>query len=559
MSIELQRYFMRFLDSIKLKEISKYYVSKYIDSALCSQIRTVVSNSKNLSAHNKNLKHKKVVFFTVQGRPNMLAVKEGILAHGINLRNGFSEMVICDRFLPACDLPFVTSNGKLLCKACSSAAQKIYKSFDLPFHLFSDFINAEQIAEAERMAEKLNFEEYFNFEYLGMKIGKHVYAAVLRYLLRGTVENDDRTKEICRRYVKSAIMMADISKAIIERLKPDCVVMHHGIYLTTGIFSEYARSRGVRVVIFTPAYRKNTFLFSHDETYHKTLQDEPAENWESITFSDNDSRILDDYLNSRRWGSQDFISYYPNPLEDRDRIVHELALDPSKKIIGLFTNLPWDGQVVFHDNAFNNMFEWIAETIEYYIKKPQQQLIIRIHPAEVKGAVETQQKLDPMIRNKFPRLPANIKIIPSNSNVSTYTLSDLVDAAIVYTTKVGLEFSVKGIPVIIAGEAFYRNKGFTYDANSKSEYFSLLDEVSEFKQNSPELIARARKYAYYYFFRRFIPFGFTNHRTWNNVLGLKIDTLEQLLPGKDKYLDLICSGILEGTPFVIERTDSWHC
>ena len=552
MSSELQRYILRFLDSIKLKEISKYYVSKHIDSALCKQIKAVVSNSSNLPAHKTDHERKKVVFFTVQGRPNMLAVKEGILAQSINLRNGSSEMVICGGFLPACDLPFVTTDGKLLCKACGSAAQKIYKSFNLPFHLFSDFIDAEQISRSEERADKLKFEDYFNFEYLGIDAGKHVYAAVLRYLLRGTVENDDRTKQICRRYVISAMMMADVSKAVVERLKPDCVVMHHGIYLTAGIFSEYARKQDVRVVIFTPAYRKNTFLFSHGETYHKTLQDEPAENWETLSLSDDDNRILDDYLNSRRWGSQDFISYYPNPLEDRNRIVRDLALDTSKKIIGLFTNLPWDGQVVFHDTAFNNMFEWIVETIEYFIRKPRLQLIVRIHPAEVKGAVETQQKLDPMIRNRFPRLPENIKIISSNSNVSTYTLSDLVDAATVYTTKVGLEFSVKGIPVIVAGEAFYRNKGFTYDANSKPEYISLLDRVVELKQNSPELIARARKYAHYYFFRRFIPFGFTNHRTWNNVLGLKIDRLEQLRPGEDEYLDLICSGILDGTPFVID-------
>lgn len=552
MSSELQRYLVRFLDSIKLKEISKYYVAKYIDSALCKQISAVVSNSSNLPAHNTEHKHKKVVFFVVQGRPNMLAVKEGILAHGINLRNGSSEMVICDRLLPACDLPFVTTNGKLLCRACGSAAQELCECFNLPFHLFSEFTNKKKIAEAEELADSIDFEDYFSFEYLGIDIGRQVYAAVLRYLLRGSVENDDFTRAISRKHMISAIIMADISKAVIEKLKPDCVVMHHGIYLTTGIFSEYARRQDVRVVIFTPAYRKNTFLFSHGETYHKTLQDEPAENWENLPFSDEDSRILDDYLNSRRWGSQDFISYYPNPLENRDRIVRELALDTSKKITGLFTNLPWDGQVVFHDTAFNNMFEWIAETIEYFIKKPQQQLIVRIHPAEIKGAVETRQKLDPMIRNEFPRLPDNIKIISSNSNVSTYTLSDLVDVATVYTTKVGLEFSVKGIPVIVAGEAFYRNKGFTYDANSRSEYVSLLDRVAELKRNSPESIARARRYAHYYFFRRFIPFGFTNDRTWNNVLGLRIDRLEQLLPGKDKYLDLICSGILDGTPFIIE-------
>ena len=45
----------------------------------------------------------------------------------------------------------------------------------------------------------------------------------------------------------------------------------------------------------------------------------------------------------------------------------------------------------------------------------------------------------------------------------------------------------KPIPVIVAGEAFYRNKGFTYDANSRSEYYSLLDKIPELEKNSEEV------------------------------------------------------------------------
>jgi len=348
-------------------------------------------------------------------------------------------------------------------------------------------------------------------------------------------------------------MMAEISKEIISRLKPDTVVMHHGIYCTTGIFAEYAKKQGVHIVIFTPAYRKNTYLFTHNETYHKTLQDETAGNWGQLSLSDEHNKDLDEYLNSRRWGSQDFVTYHPNPLENKEKIIKLLGLDESKKTIGLFTNLSWDGQVVFHNTAFENMTEWIMETISYFIKRPDLQLIVRIHPAEVKGAVETQHKLYPQILQKFTCLPGNIKIIDSQSDISTYTLSNLVDAAIVYTTKVGLEFAIKGVPVIVAGEAFYRGKGFTYDTNSKSEYFGLLNNLASLKKNQPQLIAKARQYAYYYFFRRFIPVDFTNNRTWNNVSTLKIKSLNELLPGRNKYLDLICSGILEKGPFVIDQ------
>ncbi len=541
----------KLLDLIGIKEITKFHVARLQDAILCAQIKKVTSKNSDLTAANKDSHSKKVLFFTVQGRPNMLTVIEGLLAHSLNFRGACSEMVVCDRILPVCDLPFITTDSRILCRACSLAAPKLYSAFNLPFYTFSDFINEERINQTEQLVDDIKFEDYFNFKYHGVDIGKHVYASVLRYLLRGTVEDDDFTKDICRRYMTSAVITAEISQAIISRLKPECVVMHHGIYLTTGIFADLARKHNVHIVVFSPAYRKSTFLFSHNDTYHKTLQDEPAENWEHFSFSEQDNKTLDEYLDSRRWGSQDFISYHPNPMEDKEKIIGELGLVRGKKTIGMFTNLCWDGQVVFHDTAFNNMFEWITETIRYFIQRPELQLIVRIHPAEVKGAVETQQKAYPEIQKQFPSLPENIKIIDSTSDISTYTLSDLVDAAIVYTTKVGLEFSIKGVPVIVAGEAFYRSKGFTYDASSKAEYFSLLNNLSSLEKNSPKLIAKARKYGHYYFFRRFIPFDFTINRTWNNVSWLKIKSLQELLPGKNKYLDLICSGILKGTPFVI--------
>lgn len=539
----------KFLEICGCKDYSKYCVTNIMDWFLCRRLRSAAA-CHGLTAAGQN-SSRKVLFFTVQGRPNMLAVLEGLIAKSLILRGASAEMVYCGGLLKACDLPFVSNNSELLCRACACAAPKYFSAYNLVSHSFDKFISPEQIQQAEQLTDSLQFEDYFKFKYFDVEIGKHVYSAVLRYMLQGTIGNDNATREICRRYMISAVIMADISRQIILQLKPDVVVMHHGIYLTTGIFAEYARKQNIDVVIFTPAYRKGTYLFSHTETYHKTLQFETAGQWNKYKLSDLDNKILDDYLNSRRWGSQDFITYHPNPLENRNKIVKALKLDVSKRTLGLFTNLCWDGQVVFRDNAFESMTQWIMETIRYFINKPQMQLVIRIHPAEVKGAVETRQKLLPLIIRNFPQLPENIKVIDSSSDISTYTLSEIVDVAAVYTTKVGLEFAIKGIPVLVAGEAFFRGKGFTYDCSSKQEYFNYLDNLEKLKKNQPDLITAARKYAHYYFFRRFIPLDFTENRTWNNVKNLKIKNLKELLPGKNEYLDLVCSGILSKKPFVI--------
>ena len=100
--------------------------------------------------------------------------------------------------------------------------------------------------------------------------------------------------------------------------------------------------------------------------------------------------------------------------------------------------------------------------------------------------------------------------------------------------------------LITAGEAWYRGKGFTHDPASLDEYFDLLMKAGRLAPNSPEVVARARLYAYHFFFRRMIALpglGFQRDRT-------VVRSLKDLLPGRDSHLDTICDGILSGTPFV---------
>jgi hypothetical protein len=59
-------------------------------------------------------------------------------------------------------------------------------------------------------------------------------------------------------------------------------------------------------------------------------------------------------------------------------------------------------------------------------------------------------------------------------------------------------------------------------------------------------------YAYHFFFRRMIPLGMTEStKTWP-PLKVAVNRLSELLPGNDHGLDTVCSGILDGTPFVFE-------
>ena len=93
--------------------------------------------------------------------------------------------------------------------------------------------------------------------------------------------------------------------------------------------------------------------------------------------------------------------------------------------------------------------------------------------------------------------------------MSTYALMSLCNAAIIYGTKMGVELTSVGLPVIVAGEAWIRNKGLTYDASSPAEYFRILGAAAVCRSGSSAgQLARARRYAYHFFFNRMIPLPF---------------------------------------------------
>jgi hypothetical protein len=146
--------------------------------------------------------------------------------------------------------------------------------------------------------------------------------------------------------------------------------------------------------------------------------------------------------------------------------------------------------------------------------------------------------------------------VPPESGLSTYALMSLCNSAIIYGTKMGVELTSVGLPVIVAGEAWIRNKGITLDASSPEEYFHLLSQLPFAERLSPPQLARARRYAYHFFFNRMIPLAFIEPKAGYPIYRLKLDRLQQLLPGASQGLDTICDGILAKAPFVLRDKNS---
>lgn len=487
-------------------------------------------------------------------------ILESLLAAALTVRGVQAHVVGCDRVLPAClktkfsnSPPAAVLDGSFRSRICDRCVEMggAFTTLGIPVHSYSDHLTPSDLDEIASIAAKTPIAEIPAYRSGGQALGEHALAGCLRYFSTGNLEGQQHADGVLRKYFEASLTSARVTEKILAAHDFTAACFHHGIYVPQGIVSEVCRARDVRVVTWNVAYRKRCFIFSHGDTYHHTMLDEPVSTWRDMEFTDEHDAVIRRYLASRWHGSQDWIYFHDTPDDDSATLVEETGIDLEKPIIGMLTNVMWDAQLHYRANAFPNMLDWIVKTVRYFATRPDLQLMIRVHPAELRGLQPSRQFVVDEIAKEFPELPPNVFVIPPESNVNTYAAMSRCNATIIYGTKTGVELTSMGIPVIVAGEAWIRNKGLTTDVSSEEEYFSILDGLPLAEARLDAASSReARKYAFHFFLRRMIPVESIEPREGAAPFGVSISRLEDLEPGRDEGLDLICEGILHGREFV---------
>ncbi len=486
---------------------------------------------------------------------------ESALAAALTLRGAEVEVLLCDTALPACLAADVTwypderqftrhGPSRDLCHGCFDSGAKVFRELGLTVHRYSEYLSTEDRELAGRLALDVPAGEIPTYTMAGLSVGEHALAGALRFYARATLDAEPEAEAVLRRYFHAALLTSLATRALLRQTRYEVAVFHHGIYVPQGLIGECCRQAGVRVVNWNPAYRKQCFIFSHGETYHHTLMTEPTESWENMPWSKRLEGGLLKYLESRWKGTEDWIWFHDRPTEDIGRIGQEIGADFSRPCIGLLTNVMWDAQLHYPANAFPNMLEWVLSTIEWFALRPDLQLIIRAHPAELRGSLVSRQPIVAEIRRRFPTLPPNVFVIGPESQVSTYAVMARCNAVLIYGTKTGVELASIGVPVIVAGEAWIRNKGLTMDAATAADYFSLLERLPLPAAMPPAQVQRARRYAYHFFFRRMIPLEFMEPTKADVPYRVALRSFHELEPGVSRGLDVICEGILDNRAFI---------
>lgn len=506
---------------------------------------------------------KKVLIATVAGGHDACTPIESLVATALKVRGADVHVLLCDGVIPAClqvtidefaSVEEFTDHG-VQRKFCSSCFDRGLQAFQIPgvtIHTFSQYLTPEDKQLAARIAAESPVQTIETFEFDGVPIGDQIHAACARFLVRGDLGADPAAEVVLRRYLEAAILSVIVARRLYAEQSFDTVVINHGIYVPHGPLAATARAQKRHVVAWSLSYRNRCVVFSHDNSDIFTIINEPTSVWEDMPWTEQMEADIMEYLYSRSNScKQDWIMpFHKDSERDLQVLSANYGIDFSKPVVGLCTNVIWDGAVCYAENSFCSMVAWLLMTIRYFVGRPDIQLVVRIHPAEVRMTNVSRERAVDAIQKEFPVLPQNVFVIPPESDANTYIIMEHCNAVAIYGTSMGMELCARGLPVIVAGQAWIRNKGIAREANTEEQYINILNELPFNGRMSGQLMKRARKYAYHYCMRRCIPLEHAFVRDGWPFLGVRVESLEDLRAGKALGLDTVCNGILTGSDFI---------
>jgi hypothetical protein len=302
--------------------------------------------------------------------------------------------------------------------------------------------------------------------------------------------------------------------------KPDVVLIPNGLILEMGIVFRVAHYLGIPAVTFEFNDQREQIWLAQNTSIMRQDTDYLVEARCSLPMTDEMYERLADLENARRgarvWGKSKRLWQYVS-AQGAAQTRKALGLD-DRPVVLLAANVLGDSLTLGRNIFAESMSEWITKTVQYFAKRPDVQLVVRIHPGE--KIVPQAKSMGTVVREALPEIPSHIRLVGALDNVNTYDLIEVASLGLAYTTTVGVETAMNGIPVISCGNTHYRGRGFTLDPNSWEEYFSTLENVlSDLPAHrlTEAQIAKAWNYAYRFFFEYPRPFPWRLMNFWDDL------------------------------------------
>ncbi len=383
---------------------------------------------------------------------------------GISAQNmGFEPVfIVCDGLLSVCEMGI---SNKQNCNQCTFSNQSTLVELGFRNILSASmYLDPAQSNSIDTMVENSTLNEILNMEIEASKLSD-----ILRYSMRNVTRMEspmlnNNNSSLWQLYAKSAFRMYEVMKGAIAAQSPELVCVVNGSSYAKRIIYEYARQKDIDTISIEYGSLMKTVVAVNQVLRKFEVS---REEMDKLDYSAEFIQRVEGHFGERIGIMTDYFktagSKFPIPKT-------------GKKIMSLFTTLGWE--LPPQENViFSSQIEWITRSIRYAEEHEDVQLIIRIHPSEIK--YENNEYIKDVFDYHFHNLPKNVIVIDPHEKVNSYALIEESDLVLINTSTIGIESAMLKRPTLVVGDIYYKGFGFTIDLDKNQNYESLIDNVLE--------------------------------------------------------------------------------
>lgn len=435
---------------------------------------------------------------------------EGLIGYFFKIRGYEVKALVCDQSISFCENKSKNNRTKkITCSLCLAEQKRFCKYFGFEKISIKDYISAKEVNGIKKVISKLNFDTDEDFIHNSIDYKDDIYSGTLRYTLKSEVKTDSDFA-ILKKAAFTSFTLSTAFKNITNQNSFDHLIISHGIYSTWGSILSSAKKYKLNTIVWGRGYiGQGDLMFGHNCSTHDESIIEDKQAWCNLELSKNEKENVMKFFETKFSGVSklEHVNYYDkiNINSSNNRLFFN-KLESYNRVFGMFTNIPWDGQVFNKTEGFPTTQFYITNTIDWFLKNKDCALVIRSHPAEkTRKAAKGTETFQMLLKELYPVLPENVYFIEPENSITSYDLAKNIDAAIMYGSTLSLEFSVMGIPVIQTGKYNVNGKKIVYEVTNKNDFWKLLDKIKNEKiEYTSEMKRNAINYAHYWISKRHI-------------------------------------------------------
>ncbi|MDD5370412.1 MAG: hypothetical protein PHQ40_15120, partial [Anaerolineaceae bacterium] len=227
-----------------------------------------------------------------------------------------------------------------------------------------------------------------------------------------------------------------------------------------------------------------------------------------------------------------------------------------KQVVPVFTNVVFDTSQGHANAVFPHMFAWLDCILELMRTHPETLFVLRAHPDESRLGKESRESVAAWVSQNAVQTLPNVQFVGAEEYFSSYELIQRSKFVMIYNSTIGLEAAILGSAVLSGGRARFTQLPTVFFPQTVRAFRRQAEQflTAESLVVPPEHRANARRFLFYQIFRSSLPFGefLEQDGIWTGYVRLKSFTWQDLLTGHSDTLRIVSSGILQGSPFLLD-------